>query len=122
MNDKLAWNNNVVFVIEILPEKEKIRIDNLARNNKICFIYAVKSGLCSFVFIDFTRSLSYNMNITLKRDNFIWKISKKSKEGLAEIQWNGVRNPYVQEYILFKEVDEITEMNYELKNINIHKR
>ena len=77
LNDEPSWNYNVVFVIEILPEKEIIQMDNVARKNKICFIYTVKFELCSYVFIDFTRSLPYKMRITLKRDNFMWKHRKK---------------------------------------------
>ena len=30
LNDELSWNYNVVFVIEILPEKEIIQMDNVA--------------------------------------------------------------------------------------------
>ena len=117
---KLAGNYNVIVITEMLHEKDIIQIDNISRNNKICLIYSVLCGLCSFVFTDFGPEFTINDEYCIKKRKFYIKNIQKSKEGLVEIQWNGKRNPYIQEYIIFKDIEGMTELNYDEKKNNIY--
>ena len=119
--NKLPGNYNVIVITEMLPEKEIIQIDNIARKNKICLIYSVICGLCSFVFTDFGQEFTIFDEYCIKKRKFYVKNIQKSKEGRVEIQYNGERNPYIQEYILFKDVEGMTELNYDENKKNIYK-
>ena len=124
MNDiygKISGNYNVIVVTEMLPEKDIIQLDNISRGNKICLIYSVICGLCSFIFTDFGKEFTIYDEYCIKKRKFYVKSIQKSKEGLVEIQWNGKRNPYIQEYILFKNVEGMTELNYDENKKNIYK-
>ena len=61
------------------------------------------------------------MNIVSKKRKFYVKNIEKSKEGLVLIQWNGERDPNIQEYILFKDLEGMPELNYDEKRQNIYK-
>ena len=118
---KLSGNFNVIIVTEMLPQKEIMKLDDLSRNNKICFIYSVICGLCSFVFTDFGTNFKIYDEYGLKRRKFYIKNIERSKDGLVEIQWNGNGNPNVQEYILFKDLEGMNELNYDENKKNIFK-
>ena len=118
---KLAANYNVIILSEMLPEKDIIQLDTISRNNKICFIFSVICGLCSFVFTDFGKNFTiYDEYCTKKRKYYIKNI-EKSKDGLVEIQWNGNGSPNIQEYILFKDVEGMPELNFDENKKNIYK-
>ncbi len=119
--DKLSGNYNVIVITEMIPEKDIIQIDNISRRNKICLIYSVIFGLSSFVFTDFGKEFTIYDEYCIKKRKFYVKNIEKSKEGLVQIQWNGERNPNIQEYILFKDVEGMTELNYDEKKQNIYK-
>jgi ubiquitin-activating enzyme E1 len=118
---KLSGNYNVIIVTEMLPKKDIIQLNNISRNNKICFIYSVICGLCSFVFTDFGKNFTIYDEYCAKKRKYYIKNIEKSKKGLVSIQWNGKGNPNVQEYILFKDVEGMTELNYDEKKKNIYK-
>ena len=87
--------------------------DNISRNNEICFIYSVLCGLCSFVFTDFGQNYTIYDEYCAKKRKYYIKNIEKSKDGLVSIQWNEKGNPNVQEYILFKDVEGMIELNYD---------
>ena len=118
---KLQGNFNVIILTEIFPQKDIIQLDNISRNNKICFIYSAICGLCSFIFTDFGKKFTIYDEYCIKKRKFYLKKIEKSKEGLVEIQWTGKGNPNIQEYIKFKEVEGMTELNYDEKKKNIYK-
>ena len=118
---KLSGNYNVIIVSEMLPKKDIIQIDNISRNNEICFIYSVLCGLCSFVFTDFGKNFTIYDEYCAKKRKYYIKNIEKSKDGLVSIQWNEKGNPNVQEYILFKDVEGMIELNYDEKKKNIYK-
>lgn len=105
----------------MLPQKDIIQLDNISRNNKICFIYSVICGLCSFVFTDFGKNFTIYDEYCAKKRKYYIKNIEKSKEGLVSIQWNGKGNPNIQEYILFKDVEGMIELNYDENKKNIYK-
>jgi ubiquitin-activating enzyme E1 len=119
--NKLSGNYNVIIVSEMLPQKDIIQLDNISRNNKICFIYSVICGLCSFVFTDFGKNFTIYDEYCAKKRKYYIKNIEKSKEGLVSIQWNGKGNPNIQEYILFKDVEGMIELNYDENKKNIYK-
>jgi ubiquitin-activating enzyme E1 len=119
--DKLAGNYNVLIITEMLPEKEIQQLDTISRNNKICLIYSILCGLCSFVFTDFGLDFTIFDEFCIKKRKFYIKNIEKSEEGLVEILWNGKGNPYIQEYILFRDVEGMTEINYDENKKNIFK-
>ena len=119
--NKLSGNYNVIVITEMLSEKDIIQIDNISRTNKICLIYSVIFGLCSFVFTDFGNEFTIYDEYCIKKRKFYVKNIEKSPEGLVQVQWNGQRNPHIQEYILFKDVEGMTELNYDEKRKNIYR-
>jgi ubiquitin-activating enzyme E1 len=121
IHNKLVGKYNVIIATEILQEKDIIQLDNICRNNKICFIYSVICGLCAFVFTDFGKNFTIYDEYCNKKRKFYIKNIAKSKDGLVEIQWNGKGKPNIQDYILFKDVEGMTELNYDENKKNIFK-
>lgn len=118
---KISGNYNVIIVSEMISQKDIIQLDYICRNNNICFIYSVICGLCSFVFTDFGKSFTIYDEFCAKKRKYYIKNIEKSKNGLVEIQWNGNGNPNVQEYIVFKDVEGMIELNYDENKKNIFK-
>ena len=119
--NKIVGNYNVILVSEIISINNITLIDKLCRENKICFIYSAVCGLSSFVFTDFGPDFTIYDEYCFKKRKFFIKKIEKSREGLVEIEWNNERNPYIKDYILFKEVEGMTEINYNEKNKKIFK-
>ena len=118
---KLYGNYNVLIITEMIPKDDIILLNNISRNNNICFIYSVICGLCSFIFSDFGKNFTIYDEFCAKKRKYYIKNIEKSKEGLVTIEWNENKKPNIQEYIIFKDVEGMIELNYEEKKNNIFK-
>ena len=67
-------------------------------------------GLSSFIFTDFESKFIIYDEACLKKIQFFIKNIEKTEKGLVEIEWNKGNNPNINEYILFKEVEGMTEI------------
>ena len=119
--DKIVGNYNVVVVSEIIPKKQILSLNQLLRKNKICFIYGAVCGLSSFIFTDFGPDFTIYDEFCKKKRKFFIKNIEKSEKGLVEIQWDKEYNPDISEYILFRDVEGMTEINYNENNKTIFK-
>lgn len=114
-------NYKVIVISEIIPKKSILFLDEISRENKICLIYSVILGLFSFIFTDFGPSFTiYDETCFQKRKFYIKKI-ERSEKGLVEIEWDKKRSPNIRDYILFKDVKGMTEINYNENNKKIFK-
>ena len=86
-------------------------MDNTSRENNICLIYSVICGLSSFIFTDFGPKFTIYDEACLKKIQFFIKNIEKTEKGFVEIEWKKENNPNINEYILFKEVEGMTEIN-----------
>ena len=119
--NKIVGNYNVVVVSEIISKKNILLLDDILRKNKICFIYTAVCGLASFIFTDFGPDFTIYDEFCYKKRKFFIKNIEKSEKGLVEIQWDNEHSPHINEYILFKEVEGMTEINYTENNKKIFK-
>ena len=71
---KLSGNFNVLIVTEMLPKDDIILLNDISRNNNICFIYSVICGLCSFIFSDFGKNFTIYDEVCAKKRKYysIW--------------------------------------------------
>jgi ubiquitin-activating enzyme E1 len=76
--------------------------------------------LTSFIFTDFGKFTIYDKYCFKKKKFFIKKI-ERSEEGLVEIEWNKKTYPKISEYIYFKDVEGMNEINYNEENKKIFK-
>ena len=120
LKDIILDNYNVIVVSEIISKENILFLDSISRENNICLIYSVVFGLSSFVFTDFGRFTIYDKYCLKKRKFFIKKI-ERSKEGLVEIEWNKNRYPHISQYVFFKDVEGMNEINYSETNKKIFK-
>ena len=121
IKDILINNYKVIVISEIISKNIISFLDIISRENKICLIYSVVFGLSSFVFTDFGPKFTiYDETCFEKRKFFIKKI-EKSENGLVEIEWNKKRSPNIRNYVLFKEIKGMTEINYNERNKKIFK-
>ena len=112
---------NVVVVTEIINKRQIISLNDICRKNKIYFIYSAVCGLSSFVFTDFGPDfIIYDENCFKKRKFFVKNI-EKSEKGLVEIEWEDKHNPYIKDYVIFKDIEGMTEINYSQHNKKIFK-
>ena len=118
---KIIGNYNVVIVSEIIQKKYILLLDDISRKNKICFIYSAVCGLSSFIFTDFGNDFIIHDEFCAKKRKFFIKNIEKSENGLVEIQWEKEYNPDIKEYIIFREVEGMTEINYNENNRKIFK-
>ena len=118
---KIIGNFNVIVVSEIISKEDIIFIDDISRKNHISFIYTAICGLSSFVFTDFGPDFTIYDEYCFKKRKFYIKNIEKSEDGLVEIEWNNNRNPYIKDYILFKDVEGMTEINYCENNKKVFK-
>ena len=112
----IANNFNVVVITEILPINESIEINEICRKNNIKFIYSAISGLNSFIFDDFGDEHIIFDEYCEKKNKFRIKNIKKSQDGygLLEIYYEKEgEKPLIGESVIFKEVEGMTEINYE---------
>ena len=120
--NKIVGNYNVVVVSEIISKKNILLLNEMSRKNNICFIYSVIFGLSSFIFTDFGPNFTIYDEYCFKKRKFFIKNIKKSENTLVEIQWdNNEKNPNIQQYVLFREVEGMTEINYNENNKKIFK-
>ena len=121
IKNKIIGNFNVIIVSEILSKKNILFLDNISRANNICLIYSAVCGLSSFIFTDFGPKFTIYDEACLKKRKFYIKNIEKSEKGLVEIEWNKESNPNINDYILFKEVEGMTEINYNENNQKVFK-
>lgn len=119
--NKIVGNYNVVIVSEIISKKYILLLNDILRKNKICFIYSAVCGLASFIFTDFGPDFTIYDEFCSKKRKFFIKNIEKSENGLIEIQWDKDYNPDIKEYILFRDVQGMTEINYNENNKKIFK-
>lgn len=109
-------NFNVVVITEILPINESIEINEICRKNNIKFIYSTISGLSAFVFDDFGDEHTIFDEYCEKANKYKIKNIQKSRDGygLLEIEYEkeGII-PLIGDSVIFKEVEGMTEINYE---------
>ena len=120
LKDIILENYNVIVVSEIISKENILFLDSISRENNICLIYSAVFGLSSFVFTDFGRFTIYDKYCSKKRKFFIKKI-ERSEEGLVEIEWNKNRYPQISEYVFFKDVEGMNEINYSKENKKVFK-
>ena len=108
ITNKIIGNYNVIVVSEIISKEYIILLNDISRNNRFCFNYSAVCGLFSFVFKDFGPDfIIYDEYCYKMRNSFIKNI-EKSENGFVDIEWNNKCNPYIKDYILFKDVEEMT--------------
>ena len=93
----------------------------ISRENKICLIYSVICGLASFIFTDFGPNFTIYDEFCIKKRKFFIKKIERSEKGLVEIEWDKKRNPYIKDYVIFKDVEGMTEINYNKENKKVFK-
>ena len=109
--NKIVGNFNVVVITEIIEKNKLFLLDDISRKNNICLIYSLVFGMTSFVFDDFGENFTIIDEHCLKKRKFSIKNIENSIKGLVEIQSNNMNNT-IQDYILFKDVEGMTEINY----------
>ena len=119
--NKIIGNYNVIVVSEIISKKNILLLDDVSRKNKICIIYAAVCGLSSFIFTDFGPEFTIYDEYCFKKRKFFIKNIEKSENALVEVEWNNERNPNIKEYILFRNVEGMTEINYNENNRKVFK-
>ena len=119
--NKIVGNYNVVIVSEIISKKYILVLNDILRKNKICFIYSAVCGLASFIFTDFGPDFTIHDEFCNKKRKFFIKNIEKSENGLVEIQWDKEYNPDIKEFVLFRDVEGMTEINYNENNKKIFK-
>ena len=117
--NKIVNNFNVIVVSEIISKKHINLLNNISRKNKICFIYSAICGLSSFIFSDFGPDFTIYDEYCKKKRKFFIKNIEKSEKGLVEIQLDKNKNPYINKHIIFKDVEGMTEINYNENNKKI---
>lgn len=118
---RVPGNYNVLVISEIIPTEIAKELNRICRSNKIRFIYAAVCGLTSFIFSDFGPEYTILDEYGLKKRKFYIKNIEKSEEGLVEIQWEKNEDPFIEENIIFKEVEGMEEINFDEKNNKIWK-
>ena len=121
IKDEIIKSYNVIVVSEIISKNNIIFLDNISRENNICFIYSAICGLSSFIFTDFGPKFTIYDEACLKKRTFFVKNIENSEKGLVEIDWNKEKNPNINEYIIFKDVEGMTEINYNENNKKVFK-
>lgn len=121
IKDIIIDNYNVIVVSELMPKKLITFLDSISRENKICLIYSVVFGLSSFIFTDFGPNFTIYDETCLKKRKFYIKKIERNENGLVEIEWDKKRSPNIRSYVLFKEVEGMTEINYNENNKKIFK-
>ena len=119
--DKIPGKYNVIVVSEIKKKKNIVLLDEISRKNNICLIYSAICGLTSFIFTDFGPNFTIIDEACSKKRKFLVKNIEKSEKGLVEIEIKGNKDPNIKEYIIFKEVEGMTEINYSEEKKNIFK-
>ena len=109
---KINENYNVIIITEIISKIDIILLDELSRKNKISLIYCAICGLSSFIFTDFGTNFTIFDEYCFKKRKFFIKNIEKSEKGLVEIEWNKDKNPFIKDYVLFKDVEGMEEINY----------
>ena len=118
---KIPGKYNVIVVSEILSKKNIVLLDEISRKNNICLIYSAICGLSSFIFTDFGPNFTIIDEACSKKRKFFVKNIEKSEKGLVEIEMNDKKDSNLKEYILFKDVEGMTEINYSEEKKNIFK-
>ena len=112
----IANNFNIVVITEILPISESIEINEICRKNNIKFIYSAISGLSAFVFDDFGDEHTIFDEYCEKKNKFKIKNIQKSQDGCGLLEIENEKegeNPLIGDSIIFKEVEGMTEINFE---------
>ena len=121
IKENIIENFNVIIISEILSKKNIIFLDNISRENNIILIYSSICGLTSFIFTDFGPKFTIYDEFCLRKRNFYLKNIERSEKGLVKIDWNKEQNPNISEYVIFKDVEGMTEINYNENNSKIFK-
>ena len=117
---KIVDNFNVIVVSEIIQKKYILLLDGISRKNNICLIYSAVIGMSSFIFNDFGENFTIFDEFCLKKRKFSIKNIENSEKGLVIIESNN-KNENIQDYVIFKEVEGMTEINFSESNKKIFK-
>jgi len=118
--NKIIGNFNVIVVSEIIKKNYILFLDDISRKNNIYLIYSSVLGMSSFIFNDFGENFTIFDEFCLKKRKFSIKSIENSEKGLVIIDSN-IKNDTLQDYVLFKEVEGMTEINYSDNNKKIFK-
>lgn len=121
IKDKIIENFNVIIITEILSKNIILFLDYLCRENNICLIYSSICGLTSFIFTDFGPKFTIYDEACLKKRIFFVKNIERSEKGLVQIDWDKEKNPNISQYVIFKDVEGMTEINYNESNHKVFK-
>lgn len=56
-----------------------------------------------------------------KKEYFFMKNIERSEKGLVQIDWDKEKNPNISQYVIFKDVEGMTEINYNESNHKVFK-
>ena len=115
-------NMNVVVFTEMQPMNFLMQIDEYCRQNKIKFIYGVNFGLVGYIFTDFGQEHIIFDDNGEDLGTYLVKNITKDKNGLVTIDnIQGTNNLKIGDgdYVKFKEVEGMTELNDENKDFQI---
>jgi len=114
---------NVVVITELYPMPLVTQIDKICRSNNIKFLYGVCFGLVGYIFTDFgPKHIIYDEKGGDIKSYIIESITK-DKNGLVTIDniQNTVKlNLGEDDFVRFKNVGGMTELNDEKKEFQIH--
>ena len=121
IKNMIIGNYNVIVVSEFVSIEIMLFLYIISRENNICLIYSVICGLASFIFTDFGPNFTIYDEFCIKKRKFFIKKIERSEKGLVEIEWDKKRNPYIKDYVIFKDVEGMTEINYNKENKKVFK-
>ena len=107
-------NYDVVILTELISQKKSIEIDEICRINNIPFIYTAALGLTGFIFTDFGKEHIIYEKSNKEIKKYIIKNITKEKNGICEIiRDDNESGKFIEKYIIFKNIEGMTELNYE---------
>jgi ubiquitin-activating enzyme E1 len=116
LKDIIINEYKVIVVSELVEKNIILFLDEISRQNKICLIYSVILGLSSFVFTDFGPKFTIYDETCFEKRKFYIKQIERSEQGLVEIEWNKQKSPNIRNYVIFKDIKGMTEINYNDNN------
>ena len=113
---------NVVVVTELQPMYFIAQLDNACRNKNIKLIYGMCLGLAGFVFTDFGPAHTIFDESGEELETYLVKYISRDKDGLVVIDnIQGTNNLKIGDgdYVKFRNVEGMTELNDENKDFQI---
>ena len=109
---------DIVIITEIIDSSTIDEIENICRKNNHGFIYTGVLGLFSFIFDDFGENHSiYNWNGSTPNIYYIKNISNEKECVITIDDSNDLLLPNEGDYVTFKEIEGIEELNNKIIKI-----